>query len=66
MGWAAKNNPVAQAAGRGEIEPKKPPMGRRAARRLMAARMEALLFPPKVREVLAIVKGEEHPYGHKL
>jgi hypothetical protein len=57
---------VAQAAERGEIEPKKPPMGRRAARRLMAAQMEALLFPPKVREVLAIVKGEEHPYGHKL
>lgn len=66
MGWAAKNNPVAQAARQGEIPLKKPPLGKKAVRRIMAARMEELIFPPKVREMLAILSGDENPYGHKL
>lgn len=33
---------------------------------IMAARMEELIFPPKVREMLAMMSGEENPYGHKL
>lgn len=66
MGWAAKNNPVAQAARQGEIPPKKPPLGKKAVRRIMAARMEELIFPPKVREMLAIMSGDENPYRHKL
>ena len=61
MGWAAKNNPVAQAARRGEIPPKKPPLGKKAVRQIMAARMEELIFPPKVREMLAIMSGDENP-----
>ena len=66
MGWAAKNNPVAQAARRGEIPPKKPPLGEKAVRQIMTARMEELIFPPKVREMLAIMSGDENPYRHKL
>lgn len=46
--------------------PKKPPLGKKAVRRIMAARMEELIFQPKVREMLAIMSGDESPYGHKL
>lgn len=47
MGWAAKNNPVAQAARRGEIPPKKPPLGKKAVRQIISGKAELIRFPDR-------------------